>query len=444
MDLNSKIAQYLQKNSEADINQITSSIKNLNPGYSTDLHNTIFQIGDGISEEQFIQFVSEASGKDAESIRDDAALLFDVLDSDDSSGLLTSDEVSFMSDNGQTIDGFQLWNNALNPDAEQIANNLENLNGTASSDDTSSDFSDYSDFSDGTSLDTESTTDTESYGASKSSVSDDETNDTKSTSSNSSSVSKTDETSTEETASTSDTTKTDETDETSSTTDVSQTVADSDVAADEAVADDTSAQSASASNSAVDFSDASTVKSYLEVFMDADSGIKTYNQAIDFLKDTLGLSDEDAEQIRQTLIFDGLSDKDKQKVLVLVASGLSYQEAMTSLSANDAINIDESILDQEVTADAQKDEKALSDNQVKVFAQQLFDSMDGLGTDDEQFNSILNNEDISSDDWVRIIDYYNNNYGSFVNDVDDDFSFMSGKSDIMESISDKLLESASN
>lgn len=442
MDLNSKIAQYLQKNSEADINQITSSIKNLNPGYSTDLHNTIFQIGDGISEEQFIQFVSEASGKDAESIRDDASLLFNVLDSDDSTGLLTSDEVSFMSDNGQTIDGFQLWNNALNPNLEQITNNLENLNGTASSDDTTSDFSDYSDFSDGTPFDFESTTDTDSYGASKTSDSKDETEVTKSTSSESSNVGETDETESETAASTSDTTEIDETAETSAASDTSTTS--ETTAAEDVSADDASVQSAETSNSAVDFSDAATVKSYLEVFMDSDSGIKTYNQAIDFLKDTLGLSDEDAEQMKQTLIFDGLSDKDKQKVQFLVASGLSAQEAMNALSNNDAINIDESILDKEVTAESQNEEKALSDNQVKVFAQQLFDSMDGLGTDDQQFNSILNNKDISSDDWVRIVDYYNNNYGSFINDVDDDFSLMSGKSDIMESISDKLLDAASN
>ena len=421
VDLNSKIAQYLQKNNEADINKITSSIKNLDSGYSTDLHNTIFQIGDGISEEQFIQFVSEASGKDAESIRDDAALLFDILDSDDSSGLLTADEVSFMSDNGQTIDGFEFWNNALSPNTDEIANNLENTNTDSSDSDYYSEYADASALAD----DSASYVDSESYGDSKTTAS--------TSSEESSTVTESDSTETQAAA---DVEQTGEAAETAAASDTS--------VVDEVSSEDTEAESASSSNSAVDFSDATAVKSYLEVFMDSDSGIKTYNQAIDFVKDTLGLSDEAAEQMRQTLLYDGLSDKDKQKVQVLVASGLSYQEAMNALSNNEAIQIDESVLDEEVSAEEQADEKSLSDNQVKVFAQQLFDSMDGWGTDKEQFNSILNNEDISSDDWVKIINYYNDNYGSFVNDVDGDFSFMTGKGDIMNAISDKLLESASN
>ncbi|MBQ8887485.1 MAG: hypothetical protein IJY61_07290 [Candidatus Gastranaerophilales bacterium] len=90
-----------------------------------------------------------------------------------------------------------------------------------------------------------------------------------------------------------------------------------------------------------------------------------------------------------------------------------------------------------------EEKSVITDEAAAQFAKQLYDTTAGrLGTDDEQFMDILENPDLTSDDWVKIISAYNESYGSFIQDVDADFSAMSGKEDIMTSITSKLLEAA--
>ena len=67
----------------------------------------------------------------------------------------------------------------------------------------------------------------------------------------------------------------------------------------------------------------------------------------------------------------------------------------------------------------------------------------GLGTDDEQFASIMNNENLTSSDWVQIIKCYNEQYGSFIKDVDDDFSGDT-QDQYQTKIANVLLEAAEN
>ena len=61
----------------------------------------------------------------------------------------------------------------------------------------------------------------------------------------------------------------------------------------------------------------------------------------------------------------------------------------------------------------------------------------------KQFESVLNNSDLTSEDFVKIISAYNEKYGSFIQDVEDDFS---GKKQdtIMNKIADELIEAAKN
>ena len=85
----------------------------------------------------------------------------------------------------------------------------------------------------------------------------------------------------------------------------------------------------------------------------------------------------------------------------------------------------------------------ITDDAAAQFAKQLYDTTAGrMGTDEQQFRDILENPDLTSDDWVKIISAYNESYGSFIQDVDADFSSMSGKEDIMTGITSKLLEAA--
>ena len=80
-------------------------------------------------------------------------------------------------------------------------------------------------------------------------------------------------------------------------------------------------------------------------------------------------------------------------------------------------------------------------------ASNLHDAMKGglfgWGTDDEAFASIMNNSDLTSDDWVKIIASYNENHGSFIQDVDGDFT-----GDVQDKyqakIADVLIEAAKN
>ena len=96
-----------------------------------------------------------------------------------------------------------------------------------------------------------------------------------------------------------------------------------------------------------------------------------------------------------------------------------------------------------IQAGNEDQQTVITDDAADLFAKQLYDVTAGrLGVDEQQFNDILNNPDLTADDWVKIISSYNEAYGSFIQDVDADFSKASGKEDIMTQISSKLIEAA--
>lgn len=85
----------------------------------------------------------------------------------------------------------------------------------------------------------------------------------------------------------------------------------------------------------------------------------------------------------------------------------------------------------------------LTDEQVVDYAQKLHESMDdGLGVNESAFNELVNNEELSADDWVNILSYYESSFdNSFVQDVDGDFN-ANDRTQIMNQMTSRILESA--
>ncbi len=395
VDIESKIAQYLKTHSEMSLQDVSSKLEELNCDFDHDrMRSSIFQIGDGISEEQLVQYVSETTGKDSESVRDAAGLLFDILDTDDaSSGLLTTDELDFISDDGRTIDGFELWNKTMTDiDLNEIENIL-NGNEEAESED--------------------------AFGAS-----------------------------TEDTAEeTNETDIINESSEAEATEEVEETE-ESNIDEESGDLSEADIEYEQISSANLDMNDPQSVRNFLNSFIDSEN-IKTYDDAIVFVAETLGWGQDDIDKIKQTLMTDGFTEQNMEQINNLMSQGLSYDEAVKALGDKGLLELDASVLNEEITDEKKSDygnsnTNALTDKKIAVFAEQLYSSLEGLGTDKNQFTSILDNESISSDDFVKIIDYYNDNYGSFIKAVEKDFSFVSNQTEIMKKFADKLLDSASN
>ena len=88
----------------------------------------------------------------------------------------------------------------------------------------------------------------------------------------------------------------------------------------------------------------------------------------------------------------------------------------------------------------------ISDQEAQKLADELHDSMKGgwffgLGTDEKQFDAIFNNKDLSDADLVKVMDAYNDKYGSFLKDVEGDFSGKAQKK-IEERIAGALVNQA--
>ena len=92
MDINSLIANYLKNTNNTEINasQIRDTFYNL---ASTELKNSdsIFVYGEEATKDELIEFMSKASGKDDEQFKEDVGLLFDVLNSNSTDDVLTSE-----------------------------------------------------------------------------------------------------------------------------------------------------------------------------------------------------------------------------------------------------------------------------------------------------------------------------------------------------------------
>ncbi len=411
VDINAKIAQYLQTHNEANLQDVSSQLEKLKCDYAPEeMRSSIFQIGDGITEEQFVQYISETTGKDSESIKDAAGLLFDILDTNEnSSKLLTTDELDFISDDGQTIDGFELWNSALLSDTNEVIKDIEILKSEneaqnaeefgAATGETEEAAEKYTDLaSEGTEEAAEEYTD----------ISSEET---------------------EEVSESENTEGIIGVEETEDTSYIPET-------------------SSFLTGANLDMTNPQSVRSFLDSFIDSEN-IKTYNEAIDFLSDTLGWSQDEIEQIRQTLSMDGLSEQNKEQINKLTEQGLTYDEALNALRNKGLIKEDNSALNNEITEENKAENNAvssnqLSDKQINVFTDELKNGFGMISTDKEQINSILDNKNISPDNFAKIIDNYNEKYGSIVKALENSFPFKADKTEIMNLLADKLLDSAKN
>lgn len=109
-------------------------------------------------------------------------------------------------------------------------------------------------------------------------------------------------------------------------------------------------------------------------------------------------------------------------------------EILNEISDNDVENSKLTIFDFQIQEEYDKQSK------------QIYEATAGqVGTDEQSFYEVLNNEDLTGNDWANIIQSYENLYGrNLIDDIDADFSGISEsgfRNEIMNKISSKLLES---
>ena len=82
-------------------------------------------------------------------------------------------------------------------------------------------------------------------------------------------------------------------------------------------------------------------------------------------------------------------------------------------------------------------EVTLSESEIEAYADQLFEAMDGWGTDEHGVNTVLYNNSLTSADLVSIMDAYEAKYGETLKDaIKDDYSWMSGEKDLLGILED--------
>lgn len=387
MDINSLISQYLKTSGEADISSVRNAIENLTADVGSINQNSIFTFensSDTISEDDFVELMCNATGKNASEIQDDVSILFSILDNEEEGkGSLSKNELSLFLGADNTISKFSVWDHLMAFNEDEV----------------------------------------KAY----SSMADDETDSAEETG-------ETDQTESSATTGSSKSSDVEDTEEAESSNAVGNN--EGDTTADEADVEENLENVSDSNPSTYDFTNPSSAKSFVSTFI--DDTLTTPAQVIDWLLNEGIITDEDAQLLKSA--YTNYSDKEESQIQALVATGMSREEAIAKLE--DAGKLDSnnaSSLNEEYTA-------TLSDEDAQLYANQLHDAMKGgffggLGTDDEQFNSIMNNSSLSSSDWVKIIQLYNDSYGSFIKDVDDDFSGTTQDS-IQAKIADHLLEAA--
>lgn len=408
VNINSLIAKYLTNNNEADFERVSSSIADLTTAfnyqdrYKEMFDNSIFTIDEDISQEKFLDIMSQATGKDASEIEEDVNVLFSVLDNDENGadGSLSASEFkTFLGSDAENVRGFDIWNKLMNINEDEITSAINQIKS-----DSETQESGENNASGESEATTDSGTTTETGAAGRSSETDESTD-------------------------VGEAQGADEVDD----TDGNETV-------DESSETDDSGNN-NENNGKYDFTNKSEARKFVETFIDDDK-LKTPEKVINWLLSIGSVTEEEADLLKRA--YANYSDEDQAKIDALMKQGLTYEEAVEELTSSGIISSDNS----DLTETVQKPETTISETAAKLYAENLYDSMKGgifggLGTDDEQFNSIFYNDDLTPDDWVLIINNYNNSYGSFIKDVDGDF-YDTAQDDIQTKIADRLLEAAEN
>lgn len=135
-DLNSLVANYVTKNPNVNVNDVIDKLGNLDfdlyENFSNNRHESLFDFetgADSMNQDTFINLMATATGKNADDIKEEATLLFNILDSndDDSKNSLTKDELSIFKSSEGVIDHFSVWNKIL-VDEEKINKKIDEAN----------------------------------------------------------------------------------------------------------------------------------------------------------------------------------------------------------------------------------------------------------------------------------------------------------------------------
>ncbi len=399
-DINSLVSKYLSNHEEADINKIGSAIKNLRiyaGEKERDSERTSVFNFDGdntsVSRTEFIEIMCNATGKSSDEIQDDVSILFDILNyEDENKEFLSKQELSIFDDVQSDVDisSFRVWDILYGYDEKEINQYLTQENNEAVS---------------GQTEDSDNQSDSSVSGSSASGSS----TTGSSTTGSSSEVSETQTNASEETGT-----------------------------SEEAGASEEAGQQSGSVNisSNYDFSDKNQAKAFVSQYIGGN--LDTPKKVIDWLIDINAISEEDAELLRNAY-NSSYTSEEQAKIDGLMALGKTEEEAVEELKNQGMIGEQESQLEQEV----KNPNVTLSDADAQIYASQLHDSMSGFGTDEDQFDSIFNDANFTSSDMVKIISVYNQQYGSFIKDIDDDFSG-STQNSIQERYADLLIDAAEN
>lgn len=138
----------------------------------------------------------------------------------------------------------------------------------------------------------------------------------------------------------------------------------------------------------------------------------------DWLKDGI-INEEQANKLRNS--YTVYSDKDESLInLKLEAAQVNNPDVTRDEIIEKLIQSGDISVPKESSSNKITEEKINVD--AKTISNTLFSAMKGLGTKNAQVEEILTNENLSSADLVEIIKQYNQDYGSLIHKINDDFS----------------------
>ncbi len=481
MDINSLVSRYLLNNSEADFETVKNQMNELREAclgnYGAEGTNSedpsIFTIEDDISMDEFINIMSQASGKDVSEIEESAGLLFEILDSDENGedGSLSASELKELFGDTEGVNSFTIMNKLSNFSEDGLVESMESMQ-------TEEGYKDYAqEILDGNmSLETIADVygeDSDFYKSVKEKVdngeggldspgsipdlSDDKIEDLaelihngeRNLSDYSGIISEEDyaalETAvneleaSENAESPEETEETEEPEETGETEspETGETESPDEVPSTGGGTEGGTVDSgANTTENEVDFSNPENARAFVESFI--DENMNTPGAVIDWLLEGGIITEEDASLLRQAY-SSSYSEEVQEQIDNLMKTGMTYDEAVEFLTESGKITQDSSSgLNREI-------EKSITDSKASELAGQLHDAMKGglfgWGTDDEQFAAIFNNDNLTSAAWVKIIQKYNEDGKSFITDVDRDFTGET-QNEYQKEIANRLLEAA--
>lgn len=192
-----------------------------------------------------------------------------------------------------------------------------------------------------------------------------------------------------------------------------------------------------------DFSDAATAQWYIDV--EKNDGESTPKEVADrLLKDEV-ISQEEYNKLKAA--YDEYTDAQLEKIEArMTQKEISFEEAVEQLGFIAKSDFDKKF--------------PLSESDAAQYANKLYDAMRGAGTDEKAVKDILENKNISDDDFVLIMEKYlgysvdengnvscTNGKGSLIQHIESDFSWASTdltEEEAMNLVGERLLNAANN